>query len=115
MMSRITQLLPELDDNEMDFVISATKNLADDRLDEFAASYKRQRKNPGVILVLTLLGFIGIAGIQRFVVGQAGMGVLYLLTGGLFFIGTIYDIFTFKKLANTVNEELAYKLARRLG
>ena len=114
-MSKIADYLPGLGDSELDFVISATKSLPEDRLDEFARLYKAQRKKPEIVLITALIGFFGIAGIQRFILGQVGMGLLYLFTGGLFFIGTLVDVFSFKKLTNTVNEELAFRLARRLG
>lgn len=114
-MSKIADFLPELDEKELDFVSSAVKNLPDDRLDEFAKMYKSQRKKPVIILLTTLLGFIGIAGIQRFILGQAGMGLLYFFTGGIFFIGTIVDVFKFKQLTYPLNEELAFRIARRLG
>ena len=50
-----------------------------------------------------LVGFLGLAGVQRFVVDQIGMGILYLLTGGLCFIGTIIDMVNYKKLAFEYN------------
>jgi TM2 domain-containing membrane protein YozV len=43
-------------------------------------------------LVLSLLGLIGFAGIHRFYVGKIWTGILWLITGGLFYIGTIVDI-----------------------
>ncbi len=49
-------------------------------------------KEKTTILILCLLGLIGIAGIHRFYVGKVGTGILYLLTAGWFFIGTIVDI-----------------------
>lgn len=39
-----------------------------------------------------LLVFLGFFGIHRFYMGKIITGVLYLLTGGLFGIGYIYDI-----------------------
>ena len=42
---------------------------------------------------LCALGFVGIAGLQRMYVGKWGIGALYALTGGLFLIGTIYDLY----------------------
>jgi TM2 domain-containing membrane protein YozV len=46
------------------------------------------------------------AGIHRFLIGQIGMGILFLLTGGLCFIGTIVDAINHKKLAFEYNQEM---------
>lgn len=35
--------------------------------------------------------FLGWLGVHRFMRGETGMGVLYLLTGGLFFVGAAID------------------------
>ena len=42
---------------------------------------------------LLLCIFLGMYGVHKFYEGKAGMGVLYLFTVGLFFIGWIVDIF----------------------
>jgi len=52
---------------------------------------------------------MGFAGIQRFMVGQIGMGILYFFTGGLCFIGTIVDLVNHKSLANDYNRQMAYE------
>ncbi len=49
------------------------------------------RKNKVVTLFLCI--FLGPYGIHYFYVGKIGIGILYLLTAGLFGIGWIVDIF----------------------
>lgn len=49
------------------------------------------RKSKGTALVLCI--FLGFFGAHQFYVGKAGMGILYLLTAGLFGIGWFVDIF----------------------
>jgi TM2 domain-containing membrane protein YozV len=41
-----------------------------------------------------LLTFLGLFGIHRFYLGKIGTGILWLLTGGLFGIGWLYDFCT---------------------
>jgi TM2 domain-containing membrane protein YozV len=75
----------------------------------FVMFYSGKRKSPQDILLFTVLGFLGIAGIQRFVVGQIGMGILYILTAGLCFIGTIVDVINHKSIAIDYNQKAAYE------
>ncbi|WP_461486868.1 TM2 domain-containing protein, partial [Pedobacter sp.] len=60
-------------------------------------------------LLFTLLGFLGFAGIQRFVVGQIGMGILYILTCGLCFIGTIIDLINHKQITFEHNQRMVFE------
>ncbi len=48
-----------------------------------------RRKNKWVALLLC--AFLGFFGAHKFYEGKAGMGILYMFTGGLFFIGVIID------------------------
>jgi TM2 domain-containing membrane protein YozV len=44
------------------------------------------------VILLCCLGFIGLGGIHRFYVGRPLSGLLWLCTGGLCGIGTVYDL-----------------------
>jgi TM2 domain-containing membrane protein YozV len=50
-------------------------------------------KSTGIAYLLCCLGFLGIGGIHRFYLGKYVTGVLYFLTGGFLYIGTIIDLF----------------------
>lgn len=57
-----------------------------------SATEKGSDKSRGMALILSCIGFVAIAGLHRFYVGKIGTGILWLLTGGLFGIGTIVDV-----------------------
>ena len=50
-----------------------------------------------------LLTFLGIFGIHRFYMGKWLTGILYLLTGGLFLLGILYDYWTLNDQIRAVN------------
>ena len=52
-----------------------------------------------------LLTFLGVFGVHRFYMGKWFTGLLYLLTGGLFFIGYIYDFWTLNDQLTILNSE----------
>lgn len=58
-------------------------------------------KEPTTLLLVSL--FLGTLGIDRFMVGDTGLGILKLLTGGCCGILTIIDWFTITKKAKEVN------------
>jgi len=90
---------------------SLLKNMSSTQQQQFLAFYQGKRKSKTDLLLFTLLGFILVAGIQRFVVGDTGMGVLYLLTGGLCGIGTIIDLINLDKMTTTYNHKQALESA----
>ena len=55
----------------------------------YGGRYAGYPKNKWVALLLCL--FFGYFGAHKFYEGKVGMGLLYLFTGGLFFVGVIID------------------------
>ncbi len=53
-----------------------------------------------------LLTFLGVFGIHRFYLGKILTGLLYLCTGGLFFLGVLYDFWTLNGQVSERNESL---------
>ncbi len=94
---------------EMGFLQQATATFDENQHKQFFMVYSGKRKSPQDILLFTLIGFFGVAGVQRFVVGQIGMGLLYLFTGGLCLIGTVVDLVNYKSLAMEYNKKMAYE------
>ena len=88
-MPNLLQLLPNVENEELVYIQGLVKNMSDEQVRQFAVIYSSRRKDPQMILLLTLVGFLGVAGIQRFIVDQIGMGLLYVFTGGLCLVGTI--------------------------
>jgi TM2 domain-containing membrane protein YozV len=50
-----------------------------------------------------LLTFLGLFGIHRFYMGKWISGILYLLTGGLFLLGVLYDFWTLNDQVDLLN------------
>ncbi|WP_138429699.1 TM2 domain-containing protein [Fodinibius saliphilus] len=106
-MARMIDFLPELEGDEGAYIAKLMSSMNDEKAQRFARVYRARRKEPQIILFTALVGFFGIAGVHRFVIGQVGMGILYLLTGGLCAIGTIVDIINYKSLAFEYNRGVA--------
>ena len=101
--------LPGITPEELAYLQQATAGLTEEQLNNFRFIYQGKRRSANDILLFTLLGFVGVSGVQRFVVGQIGMGILYLLTGGFCLIGTIVDLINHKNIANDYNKDMAYE------
>ncbi|MCO6045084.1 TM2 domain-containing protein [Aeoliella sp. ICT_H6.2] len=50
-----------------------------------------------------LLTFLGWAGVHRFYMGKWITGAIYLLTGGLFLLGILYDFWTLNEQVDDLN------------
>jgi TM2 domain-containing membrane protein YozV len=110
-MANFFQFLPELQGRELMFVQGLTKDYSEAQMMNFANIYRSRRRDPQIILLTTLLGFVCVAGVQRFLINQIGMGLLYLFTGGLCVIGTIIDLINYQDLAMEYNMQQANEAA----
>jgi len=110
-MANVLLLMPRLEGEELNFVQMLIKDMDDTQAQLFASVYNTRRRDPMLILLTALLGFIAVAGVHRFVLGQIGMGILYIFTAGLCFIGTIVDLVNYKRLAFEYNARVAQEVA----
>lgn len=110
-MSKVIKYLPEIEGDEQVFVARLLKDMTEEQAEQFAHVYRTRRKDETTTLILAVLGFVVVAGVHRFYLGQIGMGLAYLLTAGFCFIGTIVDLVNYKNLVATYNEKQAVDTA----
>ncbi|MDF1692006.1 MAG: TM2 domain-containing protein [Zhongshania sp.] len=79
------------------FLIPSMDREADNSYKSGATSYT---------LAWILLTFLGIFGLHRFYMGKWLSGILYLLTGGVFLLGVIYDYWTLNQQISEKNSGL---------
>jgi len=110
-MANVIDILPQLEGTEVNYIQNIISKMSDDDARRFASVYATRRKDSSTMLLLALVGFLGVAGIHRFVLGQVGMGLLYLFTGGICWIGTIIDLFNIKQMTFEYNAVVAQQVA----
>ena len=111
-MSKVIRYMPELDGEEQLHVAQLMKDMTEEQANHFAHVHRQRRKDSTVTLIMALVGFFGLAGIQRFFLGQIGMGLLYVFTAGLCFIGTIVDLINHKSMTAKYNIQEAHQVAQ---
>lgn len=77
----------------------------------YPAPYGRGLRPKSLLVSYLLLAFLGAFGVHRFYLGKWGTGILYLLTGGLFLVGIVWDIFTLPGQLKQVNTQRAVGIA----
>jgi TM2 domain-containing membrane protein YozV len=102
-MANIFNMMPELESDEMAYLQGIVSGMSDQEAHQFVSIYRSRRRDPLLILITAIIGFFGVAGVHRFVLGHIGMGLLYLFTAGVCFIGTIIDVINYKRLAFEYN------------
>lgn len=101
--------LPGITPQEYSYLQTATNGLSEQQVRTFLMIYSGKRKNPSDMLLFCVIGLFLVPGIQRFIIGQIGMGILYLLTAGLCFIGSIVDIINHKELTFEHNQKMVFE------
>lgn len=110
-MSKVLRHLPEIDGDEQIAVARLLQSMTDAQAEQFAHVYRSRRKDPTLVLAFSLVGFLGVAGVQRFYLDQVGLGLVYLLTWGFCGLGTLIDAVRYKSIALTYNRERANEVA----
>jgi TM2 domain-containing membrane protein YozV len=113
-MANIIQYMPFLDDEELALVGSLAATMNENQAQIFSHGYLTSRKEPQTILAVSVIGLVSFPGLQRLVLGQIGLGLLYLFTGGLLLIGSIYDLVKYKRLTFEYNRKVAEHIAARV-
>lgn len=98
-------MLPGIDYEERLLIENAIKDLSGEEKQKFLMIYQGRRQDPMNMLIFILLGFVGIAGVHRFVMNDIALGILYLLTFGLCWIGTIVDLVNYKTITLNHNRQ----------
>jgi len=94
---------------------SLMKEMTEKQQQLFVSIYQGRRKDQQTMLIFTLIGFLGVAGIQRFVIGDVVMGILFLLTCGFCGIGTIIDAINIGRMTSDFNQRQAIEAAAMVG
>lgn len=110
-MSKVLRHLPELEGDEQVEVARLLNEMSDHQAEHFARIYRSRRRDPNHILLLAAVGFVGVAGLQRIYLDELALGLVYLFTGGLCVIGTIYDVIKYEELALRFNRNVAADVA----
>lgn len=76
------------------FLIPSMDRQADLRYDSGRLDYN---------IAWILLTFLGVFGVHRMYQGKWLSGILYLLTGGFFFLGVLYDFWTLNEQVSALN------------
>jgi TM2 domain-containing membrane protein YozV len=115
MNTNLISLFSDLDAEESSSVKAILDGLDEGQQAQFATIYLNKRRDASLILVCILAGFVGFAGLHRFITDRIGLGLLYFFTGGFLLIGTIIDLFRYKKITRKYNTKMALDTATLLG
>jgi TM2 domain-containing membrane protein YozV len=90
-------------------ITSLRMQLSREDLEQVDRRLAMDQKSSGLIAGLAAAGFLGVAGIHRFVLGDVGLGILMLVTFGGCGIWTIIDLVRASSMAQKYNDDLAFR------
>jgi len=112
---QMLMMLPGLQPDELNFIQNLTKEMSETQQQQFLMFYQGKRKDQQTLMLLTLIGFFGVAGIQRLVTNEIALGIIYLLTVGFCGVGTIIDLVNIKSIATQFNQNQAIESANMVA
>ena len=92
-------------------LLSLYKTLSDEKKEAISSQFTAQAKNPTTVFGCS--AYLGMWGIDRFVLGDVGLGVAKLLTLGGLGIWYIIDLFLVSGRARAKNLDLARQIAAK--
>jgi TM2 domain-containing membrane protein YozV len=69
------------------------------------ADFRYRSGNLNYTVAWVLLTFLGLFGIHRFYMGKWFTGIVYLLSGGIFGFGYLYDLWTLNDQVSIINSK----------
>lgn len=69
-------------------------------------------KSKGTAYLLWCLSIFGWLGFHRFYIGKVGTGIVWILTGGVFGVGSLIDLFTLGGQVEQYNTNVELKHIR---
>lgn len=105
-------MLPGIQADEIQLLQEIMSELSSTQQQQFLVIYSGRRKDQQTMLLLCLIGLLGVAGIHRLVAGDIVLGILYLITAGFCFIGTIIDAVNIRSITYEFNRKQAIETAQ---
>jgi TM2 domain-containing membrane protein YozV len=103
--------IPDLQPEELAVLNELMQGLDERQKEQLIMFYRTKRKDKQTMILLAAIGFLGVAGVHRFIIGDIALGILYILTLGFCFIGTIIDIVNIGQMTNDFNRKQAVESA----
>ncbi len=112
---RLLAYFPKVTPEEYSFILPLIVRISEQQAKEFLNVYSESRYDVQTYTLLSALGFIFTPGLQRFYVGEWALGILYMFTCGLLFIGTVVDLVQAKEKIAELNRTKAQAIFTNFG